>query len=164
MPLALFGFAVQRGVRAWWVLLPLAVATWVLMHESGVHATVAGVLLGFTVPVLSRRPGDRDDVEGLAEHFEHLVRPLSAGVAVPVFAFFAAGVSVGGLSGLVESFADTVALGITAGLVLGKFVGVLGTTYLAGAVHPRQPRRGAELGRRGRPRPAGRHRVHRRRC
>lgn len=130
VPLALFGFAVQRGVRAWWVLLPLAVATWVLMHESGVHATVAGVLLGFTVPVMSRRAGDRDDVEGLAEHFEHLVRPLSAGVAVPIFAFFAAGVSVGGLSGLVESFADTVALGITAGLVLGKFVGVLGTTYL----------------------------------
>ncbi len=49
---------------------------------------------------------------------------------MPVFAFFAAGVTVGGLSGLVESFRDTVALGITAGLVVGKFVGILGTTYL----------------------------------
>nr|BFE76903.1 hypothetical protein GCM10020092_102040 [Actinoplanes digitatis] len=85
IPLALFGLLVQRGVRRWWLLLPLAAATWVLVHESGVHATVAGVLLAFTVPV--RR-------FGLAEHFEHRFRPLSAGFAVPVFAFTAAGVSV----------------------------------------------------------------------
>ena len=51
VPLALFGLAVQRGYNRWWVLLPLAVATWALVHASGVHATVAGVLLGFVVPV-----------------------------------------------------------------------------------------------------------------
>jgi len=55
VPLALFAVAVQRRMRSWWVLLPLAVTTWALMHESGVHATVAGVLLGFTVPVLRSR-------------------------------------------------------------------------------------------------------------
>ena len=130
VPLALFGLAVQLRVHAWWVLLPLAAATWVLMHASGVHATVAGVLLGFTVPVLTRRRRDGREQEGLAEGFEHRLVPLSAGVAVPIFAFLAAGVSFGGWSGLTQSFADTVALGIALGLVVGKFVGVLGTTYL----------------------------------
>ena len=52
LPLAAFGFLVQRRVASWWLLLPLAAVTWVLMHESGVHATVAGVLLAFTVPVV----------------------------------------------------------------------------------------------------------------
>ena len=130
VPLGLFALAVQRRVRAWWVLLPLAVATWVLMHESGVHATVAGVLLGFTVPVLARRRADGREQEGMAKEFEHRMTPLSTGFAVPVFAFFAAGVTLGGLSGLTDSLQDTVALGITVGLVVGKFVGVLGTTYL----------------------------------
>ena len=68
-----------------------------LVHASGVHATVAGVLLAFAVPV---RRAAGDDGRGLAEHLEHLVRPVSAGFAVPVFAFFAAGVTVGGLDGL----------------------------------------------------------------
>jgi Na+:H+ antiporter, NhaA family len=128
---ALFAVAVQRRIRSWWLLLPLAVVAWVLMHESGVHATVAGVLLGFTVPVIrSQAAGGPEAGPGLAEHFEHRFRPLSAGFAVPVFAFFAAGVTVGGLSGLVDSLRDPVALGIVAGLVLGKTVGILGTSYL----------------------------------
>lgn len=131
VPLALFGLLVQRRVRSWWLLLPLAAVTWGLVHASGVHATVAGVLLGFTVPVIrSRAAGGPEAGPGLAEHFEHRIRPLSAGFAVPVFAFFAAGVTVGGLDGLVASLGDRVALGIVAGLVVGKTVGVLGSTYL----------------------------------
>jgi NhaA family Na+:H+ antiporter len=131
LPMAAFGFLVQKRVRSWWLLLPLAAATWVLMHESGVHATVAGVLLAFTVPVVrSEAAGGPGAGPGLAEHFEHRFRPLSAGVAVPVFAFFAAGVSVGGLSGLAGSLADTVALGIIAGLVVGKTVGITAATWL----------------------------------
>ncbi|WP_188037339.1 Na+/H+ antiporter NhaA [Actinotalea sp. JY-7885] len=129
--IALFTVAVQRRVRAWWVLLPLATVAWALMHASGVHATVAGVLLGFTVPVLrSARAGGPEAGPGLAEHFEHRFRPLSAGVAVPVFAFFAAGVTVGGLDGLRSALSDPVALGIVAGLVIGKAVGITGTTWL----------------------------------
>ena len=54
IPGVLFGLAVQRGVHRWWILLPLAAVTWALVHASGVHATVAGVLLGFTVPVTGR--------------------------------------------------------------------------------------------------------------
>lgn len=131
VPLAVFTLLVQRRVRSWWLLLPLAAATWGLVHASGVHATVAGVLLGFAVPVLrSQAAGGPDAGPGLAEHFEHRVRPISAGFAVPVFAFFAAGVSIGGLSGLTESLTDPVAIGIVAGLVAGKTVGVFGATYL----------------------------------
>jgi Na+:H+ antiporter, NhaA family len=127
IPLGLFAVLVQRRVRSWWLLLPLAFATWVLVHESGVHATVAGVLLGFAVPVIRRSPGVGP---GLAEYFEHRFRPLSAGVAVPVFAFFAAGVTIAGGGGLVASLADSVTLGIIVGLVVGKPIGVLGATWL----------------------------------
>ncbi len=130
VPLGLFAWAVQRRIRSWWLLLPLAVATWALVHASGVHATVAGVLLGFTVPVLrSDAAGGPEAGPGLAEHFEHRFRPLSAGVAVPVFAFFAAGVAVGGLDGLRSALTDTVTLGIVAALVAGKTVGIFGTTW-----------------------------------
>ena len=127
VPLALFAVLVQRRVHSWWLLLPLAAATWVLMHQSGVHATVAGVLLGFTVPVIRRAEGPGP---GLAEHFEHRFRPLSAGVAVPVFAFFAAGVSIVDAGGFGAALGDPVTLGIIGGLVAGKTVGVLGGTWL----------------------------------
>src|SRR4051794_24607685 len=131
VPLAAFGFAVQKHVRSWWLLLPLAGLTWGLVHASGVHATVAGVLLAFTVPVVrSQAAGGPDAGPGLAEHFEHRFRPISAGIAVPVFAFFAAGVTVGGFSGLVDSLQDRVALGIAAALVLGKTIGISGATWL----------------------------------
>lgn len=128
VPIGLFALLVQRRIHSAWLLVPLAVLAWALVHESGVHATVAGVLLGFTVPVL-RRDG-REDARGLAEHLEHLVRPISAGFAVPVFAFFAAGVTVGGLGGLADAMRDPVALGIVFGLVLGKTVGITGSTWL----------------------------------
>ena len=131
IPLGLFTLLVQRRIRSWWLLLPLAGITWVLVHASGVHATVAGVLLAFAVPVIrSRAAGGPDAGPGLAEHFEHRFRPISSGFAVPVFALFAAGVTVGGLSGLVESLSDRVAIGIVAGLVVGKAVGITGATYL----------------------------------
>ncbi|MBB3101245.1 NhaA family Na+:H+ antiporter [Actinoplanes campanulatus] len=127
VPLGLFAVLVQRRVRSWWLLLPLAAATWTLVHASGVHATVAGVLLGFMVPVIRHSSGEGP---GLAEHFEHRWRPVSAGFAVPVFAFFAAGVSVAGAGGLGETLRDPVTIGIVLGLVVGKCVGVLGSTWL----------------------------------
>ncbi len=127
VPLGLFAVLVHRRVRSWWLLLPLAAAAWALVHASGIHATVAGVLLGFLVPVVRRAEGPGP---GLAEHFEHRWRPLSAGVAVPVFAFFAAGVSLSGAGGLGATLRDPVTLGIVAGLVVGKCVGVLVATWL----------------------------------
>ena len=123
VPIALFAVLVQKRITSEWLLIPLAVIAWLFVHESGVHATIAGVLLGLTVPVL--RPGREG--ECLATRIEHSWRPVSAGFAIPVYAFFAAGVNFteGGVG---EVFADRVALGVMLGLVGGKVVGVFGTT------------------------------------
>jgi NhaA family Na+:H+ antiporter len=128
VPLGVFTFLVQRRVRTWWLLLPLAVTVWAMVHASGVHATVAGVLLGFAVPVLRR---DGSDGPGLADRFEHVFRPLSSAVAVPVFAFFSAGVAIGGPDGIRSAFTDPITIGIVVGLFAGKTIGVLGATWLA---------------------------------
>ncbi len=123
-------FFSRRAAAAWLILLPLGMVAWALMHASGIHSTIAGVLLGFTIPVLQRR-GDRDAGDpGLAEQFEHRFRPLSAGFAVPVFAFFSAGVAIGGVDGFASALADPLTIAIIAALVLGKPVGILATTWL----------------------------------
>ncbi|GAA5057067.1 NhaA family Na+:H+ antiporter [Thermocatellispora tengchongensis] len=130
-PLAIFAVLVRRGVRSGWLLLPAAVAVWALVHASGVHATVAGVLLAFAVPVhRSERAGGPEAGSGLAEHFEHRFRPISAGIAVPVFALLAAGVPVGGLDGVTAALTDPVAVGVIAGLVVGKPLGIMAATWL----------------------------------
>jgi NhaA family Na+:H+ antiporter len=134
LPLAAFAALVQRRITRVWLLLPLAALTWGLVHASGVHATVAGVLLGLVVPVRPRKRGvpsvsDHDERTDVAERFEHRVRPVAAGFAVPVFAFFASGVAVVG-GGLDSAVRDPVALGVALGLVVGKLVGVLGSTWL----------------------------------
>ena len=127
-------FHVQEGA-AWLILLLIGLTAWFFMYSSGVHATIAGVLLGLTVPVL---PSKRDrlanpdsEEPGLAEVFEHRFRAVSAGVAVPLFAFFAAGVSFGsGISEFTTLLTSPVSLGIIASLVIGKSVGVFITTFL----------------------------------
>lgn len=139
VPLAVFavlvvvyGIIAQRGrafftrhpSAAWLILLPIGFAAWAFLHASGVHATIAGVALAFTIPVRASRR-DEGDASDLAESFEHRFRPLSAGFAVPVFAFFAAGVAVGGWDGLVRAATDPVTIGVAAGLVLGKPLGIL---------------------------------------
>ncbi|MEN3534586.1 Na+/H+ antiporter NhaA [Microbispora sp. ZYX-F-249] len=130
-PLGVFTVLVQRRVRSWWLLLPLAAVTWGLVHASGVHATVAGVLLGFAVPVLrSEKAGGPEAGPGLAEHFEHRFRPISAGVAVPLFAFLSSGVPLGGLGGVTNLLTDPVPLGVIAGLVVGKPLGIMAATWL----------------------------------
>lgn len=126
LPLAVFGLLVQRGVRSPWLLLPLAGLTWGLLHASGVHATVAGVLLAFTVPVLDRSRAPAN----LAEQFEHRWRPLSAAFAVPAFALLTAGVTVDGAQGLLTAYRDPVAVGVLVGLVVGKAAGVVAGAYL----------------------------------
>lgn len=138
LPLAGFALAVQNGVRSWWLLLPLAVAVWVCVHASGVHATVAGVLLGILVPVHAtprarvRTGTDADGApvyDGLAAHFADRWGVVATRLAVPVFAFFAAGVDIGGVDGLVSALTDPITVGIVAGLVIGKPAGILLTTF-----------------------------------
>ena len=139
IPLALYTFLAQRFRRffgrhqagAWLILLPIALVVWGLIHASGVHATVAGVLLGFAIPVIrSQASGGPDAGPGLSEIFEHRFRPISTGFAVPVFAFFAAGVAIGGVDGFVTALASPVTIGIIVALVLGKPIGILGITWI----------------------------------
>ena len=124
VPLLLFALVVRKAPHWWWLLIPLALLTWVAMHESGVHATVAGVLLGFTVPAHGNHSA--------AERMEHRVRPISTGIAVPVFAFFAAGVAVSG-DVLTGALSSPVTWGIVLGLVLGKPIGIVGSSMLLAA-------------------------------
>ncbi|GHH85333.1 Na(+)/H(+) antiporter NhaA 3 [Streptomyces sulfonofaciens] len=112
-------------VRGWYVYVPLGLVVWALTYRSGVHATVAGVALGL-VQRCHRRHGES---RSPGERIEHLVRPLSAGFAVPVFALFNAGVAVSG-SVLADVFARPETLGVVLGLVAGKTLGVFGGTWL----------------------------------
>ncbi|HEX2704857.1 MAG TPA: Na+/H+ antiporter NhaA [Candidatus Lustribacter sp.] len=131
LPLAVFALMLRRGLTHPALLAIPALLAWGLVHSSGVHATVAGVLLGLAVPVARHQgdvPGEDDPAPSLAERIEHKLRPLSAGVAVPVFAFFAAGVPVRG-GGFLESLRDPAAVGVVTGLVLGKALGVFGGAW-----------------------------------
>lgn len=123
--LVLFRWLLGRGVRGWYVYVPLGVVIWALMYNSGVHATIAGVAMGLMLRCTTRAGEDRSP----GERVEHLVRPLSAGLAVPVFALFSAGVSVSG-SALGEVFGKPETLGVVLGLVVGKTLGIFGGTWL----------------------------------
>jgi NhaA family Na+:H+ antiporter len=107
-------------------LVVVAIAAWVTLHASGVHATIAGVALGLSVPAA---PGV-DGRPSLASRVERQVRPWSAAVAAPVFAFFAAGVTLDGAGAAGALVRDPVAWGVFLGLVVGKPIGVLGTVSL----------------------------------
>lgn len=124
--IGVYGFLQSRNFRSPWVYVPLAVLAWYCLQRSGVHATVAGVALG----MLTSPKWTPDGRPTNAERADHALRPFSAGVAVPVFAFVSAGVGLGA-SQLGAVFTDRVALGVIAGLVLGKFVGVFGGAWAA---------------------------------
>ena len=115
---------VRRPVWAW-LLAPAAIAVWILVHDAGIHPTIAGVLVAFAIPVRTRGGGD-----GLGPALEHAIRPFSASVVVPVFAMFASGVVLGGSNGLDVLAAQPVFWGVIAGLVLGKPLGIMATTWL----------------------------------
>ena len=130
--IALFAWHVRSRAPRLFIMVPLALIAWTLMHSSGVHATVAGVLLGFMVPAIAMH----GEPESRTHNFEHAVRPFSQGLALPAFAFFAAGVSLVDSGGPAALVGQPVVLAISAGLLLGKVVGVLGATALVTRVTP----------------------------
>ncbi|MGW7208730.1 Na+/H+ antiporter NhaA [Streptomyces sp. NPDC054837] len=123
--LVVFWLLLRKGVRGWYVYVPLALVIWGLMYNSGVHATIAGVAMGLMLRCTPRE-GEEHSPGG---HIEHLVRPLSAGLAVPLFALFSAGVSVSG-GALGDVFTKPETLGVVLGLVVGKALGIFGGTWL----------------------------------
>jgi NhaA family Na+:H+ antiporter len=110
-------------VPGWFIYLPLALGTWWLTHESGIHATIAGVALG----LLTRVRPDPDETASPAERLEHVLVPFSSALAVPFFALMSAGVVIEGGAGLLR---DPVVVGVVLGLVVGKPIGIFGGAWL----------------------------------
>jgi len=121
---ALYWLAFRHRVDRAWLLWGLAVVAWVCVHASGVHATVAGIVLGLLTPVRARS----GEEHSASERLEHRLHPISAGVAVPVFALAAAGIPLAAAGDAVN---DKIAIGVFAGLLVGKVVGIFGGAQLA---------------------------------
>ncbi len=128
--LGLYAFLQHKRVRTPWLYVPIALITWVAVHSAGIHATIAGVALG----LLTRVREDEGEEEAPAVRLEHRLQPWSAAVAVPVFALFAAGISVNG-DALSTVFTTALPLAVLIGLVVGKFVGIFGASLLAVKLH-----------------------------
>lgn len=124
--LVVFYLLQRLRVRGWWWYLPLGVTVWALMYNGGIHATVAGVAMG----LILRTTRDEGEQASPGERTGHLLHPLSAGTCVPLFALFAAGVSVSG-DALGKVFTTPDPLGVVIGLVAGKILGIFAGTYLA---------------------------------
>ena len=128
--IALILFGMNRaGVRHLAPYLLLGILLWVLVLRSGIHATLAGVILAFTIP-LQTSPGRPDEEEkSPLHHLEHYLHLPVAFLVVPIFGLANAGVSVMGLEP--EAFVAPVTLGVGLGLLVGKVVGVFGTAMIA---------------------------------
>jgi NhaA family Na+:H+ antiporter len=111
----------RLGCRNLAVYFWIGAFVWVCVLKSGVHATLAGVAVGFAIPLHAKRPdGSRF---GLAHHLEHMLHPWVAFVIMPLFAFANAGVSFAGVSP--DSMVGSARLGILLGLLVGKPIGLL---------------------------------------
>jgi NhaA family Na+:H+ antiporter len=136
--LALAGAAIVVGnliifnrmkVNKVWPYLVLGAVLWLLVFVSGVHATLAGVVLALTIP-LKLTPGTPEAgiQESPLHKLEHYLQKPVAFLIVPIFGFANAGVSFAGLTS--EVFSEPLTMGVAAGLLLGKLVGVLGVVFL----------------------------------
>ena len=122
---AVYWFAQRRRITSVYLYVPLALLAWISMYESGIHATIAGVVLG----LLTRVRIDPDEVRSPADRVGHRLHPLSAGFCVPVFAFCVVGVSLTSI-GLSEVLATPIALGVIIGLVVGQPIGVVVASWV----------------------------------
>ncbi len=116
----------RKGVMRLAPFLALGVVLWFLILQSGIHATLAGVILALTIP-LRRSPSKPDDAHSPLHILEHAIAPWVTFLIVPVFGFANAGVSFADFS--LKSLSDPVTLGIMLGLFVGKQVGILAASF-----------------------------------
>jgi Na+:H+ antiporter, NhaA family len=117
-----------RGVERLWPYVLIGVALWFFVLQSGVHATLAGVALAFTIP-LQRTPGRPEAATCPLIHLEHGLQPWVAFAVIPIFGFANAGVSFAGMNA--AALLNPVTLGIALGLFVGKQLGVFAFAWLA---------------------------------
>ena len=127
--LAAFALAQRQRVSSPLIYVPLALAVWYAVHAAGIHATIAGVALG----LLMRVKKDRDEADAPIDRATARFHPISAAIAVPLFALFAAAVDLRSID-LGVVIASPILLGVLVGLVLGKPVGILLAARLATAL------------------------------
>lgn len=123
---AAWALAQHKRIGSPLLYVPLALVSWYALHEAGIHPTIAGVVLG----LLTRVRPDPDEEQTPATRLEHLIQPVSAGVCVPLFALFAAGVSLN-TNVFGELFSDRIALAVILGLLVGKPLGIFGLSWVA---------------------------------
>ena len=111
------------GVRTFWPYAVVGIVLWLFVLNSGVHATLAGILLAFSIPMDKTVDG-----HSLLEDTEHALHPWVTYMILPLFAFANAGLSLQGLS--LESLLLPIPLGIAAGLFIGKQIGIFGASAL----------------------------------
>ena len=114
----------RAGIRSLLFFLPVSLAAWYFMLESGVHATLAGVAIGLLAPARAKS-GDSP-----LDKVERALHPWSSFVIVPLFALANAGVAIDAVT-VGEAFTSPIALGVGVGLVIGKFVGITGFAWMA---------------------------------
>jgi Na+:H+ antiporter, NhaA family len=121
----------KAGEMRLWPFATLALAMWLAVFLSGVHATVAGVLAALTVPIV-RSPGTPDAAISPLHRAEHLIQPWVSCLVVPLFGFANAGVALGGFAW--NDLLSPLPLAIAAGLFVGKQIGIFGSVRLAVAL------------------------------
>ena len=118
-----------NNVKSLPLYLIIGAILWVCVLKSGIHATIAGVLLAFTIPIYTQnKKGETREFSPL-KHLEHSLYPWAAFLIMPVFAFANAGFSLDGIK--LEMLADPVPLGIILGLFFGKQIGVFGFIWIS---------------------------------
>lgn len=118
----------RANVRALFPYLALGIVLWVLVFLSGIHATLAGVVLAMTIPLVMPEPGLQQEAAPLLR-LEHAISPTVAFAIVPLFGFANAGVSFASFTP--AALLDPVPLGVALGLFLGKQLGVFGFAWAA---------------------------------
>jgi NhaA family Na+:H+ antiporter len=116
------------GVTRLAAYIPLGLLLWYLVLQSGIHATIAGVLFAVTIP-LRRSLGHPDAADSALHRLENALQPYVAFAVLPIFGFANAGVTLGGLG--IADLMKPVTLGCALGLFLGKQIGVFGSVWLA---------------------------------